>query len=169
MEAIEGSRSSSEDFTGRSDFTGASKLVQYNDLRTSVYTLLHTKAVRILAGLSRVPLATLEAAWKGTDKKTDNCRKGTGFGGASGRRASSVSNVDGDAKQKLKDEVLRRVGGDVHDAKKLTKEITSNPNPGPGKRPFAGFDDLDRCTQDWQIERAWKNLDAHPVFGKDGG
>lgn len=158
IEGIEASRSSKEDFTGRSDATGASKLVQLNDLRSSLYTLLLTKSCRILAGLSRVPVETLDAAWEGTTKSSDRCRKGSGFGSGSARAAAGVSEVDAKARKELADELLRRTGGDKQAAKDVLKEITAGKN-------FAGFDTTERITKSWQLENAWSKLKEHPVFG----
>lgn len=173
VHGLEGARRSDEDFTGRgvtgegglttkkSDKTGALD----SDLRSSVLTLLRTKAVRVLCGMTRVPTADLERAWKGAGKQTAACRKGHGFGSGSERGAQSVTPeaVAGDAK-KLGQEILRRVGGDKADAAKLLKEITSKKASGKGKA-FAGFDTIARLTADWQIQNAYRKLAQHPVFG----
>jgi hypothetical protein len=161
IENLEASRTSTEDFVGRTKaLTGASDLVQDADLRMSAYTLLQTKAVRILAGMSRVPIATLDAAWEGTPKSSDRCEKGSGFGSGKGRRSTKVSKTDAASRDELWNEIQRATGGDIQAAKDLLREISANPEKG-----FKGFDDIERFTQDWQIKRAFEALKAHPVFG----
>ena len=166
---LEAARRSDEDFVGRSvdadeklthDKTKKAGALD-SDLRNAVLTLIRTKAV--LCGMTRVPSTDLEAAWKGTEKKVDSCRKGHGFGTSSDRTASTLAPEDVKAEiAKLKDEVLRCVGGDVSAAKKLVKEITSGPN-------FKGWDSLDQLSKDWQVTQAMENLKKHPVFGKGNG
>ena len=170
LQGLEAARRSDEDFTGRSvDADG--HLVKGrrpedgealdSDLRSAVLTALQTKAVRVLAGMTRVPVAELAAAWKGTDKKTEDCRKGSGFGSSSERGAEGVTDSDVRAEaKKLGDEIMRRVGGDQVAAKQLLVELTENP-----KKDFRGFDSIARMTKAWQIEEAWKRLRAHKVFG----
>jgi hypothetical protein len=161
---LEMSRRSDEQFTGRSvndegkfDFKG--ETANPADLRSAVLTGLRTKTVRVLCGMTRVPPSDLEKAWTGTPKKVDECRKGSGFGTGNERRSENLSSDDVVSEQKkLGDEILRRVGGDVAAAKKLTKEITAGPN-------FDGFDSIARVTKDWQLKQAWKNLIAHKTFG----
>lgn len=164
---LEAVRRSDEDFTGRSvDVDGrlthdkAKRAGALDsDLRSSVLTLLRTKAVRVLCGMTRVPTSDLEAAWKDSTKKLEQCRKGHGFGTADGRRASTVTEEGVPAEvEKLKAEVLRLVGGDTSAQAKLVKEITSSAT-------FKGFDTLDRITKPFQVDQAWANLKKHPIFG----
>ena len=165
---LEAVRRSDEDFTGRSvDADG--KLTHDkekktgaldSDLRASVLTLLRTKAVRVLCGMTRVPASDLEAAWKDSNKKLDQCRKGHGFGTSSSRTAATLAPEEIKTEvEKLRVEILKAVGGDVSAAKKLTKEITAG-------KDFAGWDSVDRLTKDWQVTQAWAALKKHPLFGK---
>lgn len=167
---IEASRSSTESFVGRpanypSGDSWHGDLVAGADLRASVYTLLLSKATRVLAGLARVPKAQLALAWEGSSKTVDRCTLGSGYGSSTERTAAKVSTADAATRDELWAEILRRTGGDVNDAKKVLKDITGNPPK------FAGFDQIERLTQDWQIEKAAKALSVHPIFGdqeKDG-
>ena len=163
---VEMTRRSDEDFTGRTvDADGGltndrQKRIgaDEGDLRSSVLTGLLTKAVRVLCGMTRVPPGDLAKAWKGTEKKVEQCRKGHGFGTSAARNASDVTPEEIKASvEKLKLEVTRCAGGDIGAAKKLIKEITSSPT-------FAGFDSLDRITKDFQVPQAWANLKKHPLY-----
>lgn len=165
--SLSGARRSDEDFTGRSVDGKGNLTVKSDeraganpsDLASATYTLLLTKAVRVLCSMTRVPVSDLEKAWDGTGKKVEQCRAGHGFGSSSGRAASAVAEGDVAAEvAKLKVEVLRMAGGDSSAVKKITKEITSGPN-------FAGFDTLDRVTKGFQVTQAWTNLKKHPLYG----
>jgi hypothetical protein len=165
VQAIEAFRASNEDFTGRSAISSTPAIVRDADLRASVFTLLLTKAVRVLGNCTRVPPAMLARAWEGTGKSVDNCRHGSGFGSSSERQTQAITPEALKAEQvKLGNEILARVGGDTDAAKKLCLEITSNPD-----KDFRGFDSVARLAQDWQIANAWKRLKAHPVFGDQNG
>lgn len=163
---IEMTRRSDEDFTGRT-VDGDGRFTHdkdkragafEGDLRSSVLTGLLTKAVRILCGMTRVPVSDLERAWGNSGKKVEQCRKGHGFGTSADRNAGAVTTEDVKTEvEKLKAEVTRCVGGDLGAAKKLVKEITSGPN-------FAGFDSLDRITKDFQVKQAWTNLRKHALY-----
>lgn len=163
---VEMTRRSDEDFTGRTvDADGLLTIdrdkrvgADEGDLRSALLTGLLTKAVRVLCGMTRVPPGDLEKAWKGTEKKVDQCRKGHGFGTSAARGASAVTPEEIKAEvEKLRAEVTRCVGGDIGAGKKLVKEITAGPN-------FAGFDSLDRVTKDFQVTQAWANLKKHPLY-----
>lgn len=153
---VSGSRSSSEDFTGRTQAIGASALTERADLARSVETLLTRKAVEQLSGMKKVSI--LELADLGM--KTELIPRGQGFGSSSDRGASAVAPeaVKTMAKE-LGDEIMRRTGGDKSAAADLLKEITANPPK------FGGFNSISRLTQDWQITNARKKLAEHPVFG----
>ena len=162
--SLEASRSSTESFIGRpaNDSKGEvwhGDLVAAADLRAAVYTLLLSKATRVLAGLARVPKAQLDLAWEGTNKTSDRCAKGSGYGTSTQRTAGKVSTADATSRDELWKEILRRTGGDVDAARSCLKDITANPPK------FAGFDQIERLTQDWQISKAADNLKAHEVFG----
>ena len=156
VELIEASRSSNEDFIGRSSVPG--------DIRLAVQTLLRSKAVRIIAGLGRLPVSVLEKAWAGdATKDIKNCQGGSGYGKAADRAAATVS--DDDTKTAAKDlgsEMLNRCQGDVDAAKALLVDCTKSL---PGKKEFAGFDSVARFTQSWQVEAAWKRLRDHDQYG----
>ena len=128
------------------------------DLVSALLSLARVKSVRVIGGFARVPRAELEAAWAGTGKSFDRTAKGHGYGTSTERQATAVAGEDVLASRaKLRDEILRCVGGDSAAAKKLCKEITAN-------KDFGGFDTVDRLTKDWQVERAWKALQAHPIY-----
>lgn len=161
IQSLEGTRSSNEDFIGRSAISSTPATVKDSDLRASLYTHMLTKACRILGNMVRVPPEVLDQAWEGTKKKSADCRKGSGFGSSTERTAAAVTDAatKGSADELWAD-ILKRVGGSDEDAKALLKEITANP-----EKSFAGFTQIARLTQGWQIERAWTNLRAHPTFG----
>lgn len=161
----------------RTDETFAGRLVDANDsfvklakdsvgvnkadLTSAVYTLLLTKAVRVIAGMSRVPVEEIASAWKGTEKKTENIQLGHGGGSSADRQASNVTPEEVKAQAaELGNEILRRVGGEKGAAGDLLRELTANKDKG-----FAGFDSTAKLTQGWQIEAAWRNLKAHKTFG----
>lgn len=169
--SVEVSKRSDEDFTGRSvtkdgsitmrgtDAVGALD----SDLRASLQRLMFTKAVRILAGMTRVPRRELERAWEGTGKSTEQCRRGSGYGSGSERNAASLTPREVRAKAvELANEVTRRVGGDKAAARQLLMEITASADGA-----FAGFDTPDRITKDFIVQRGWERLRAHAVFGDD--
>lgn len=163
--AVEAFRASTEDFIGRAAMRSTPDIVKDADLRNSCFTLLSTKIVRILGNCTRVPPGMLTRAWEGTGKSTDACRKGSGFGGSDERTAQAVADPNAkEGAEGLWNEIIRRTGGDVDAGKKLLLEITANPD-----RNFTGFDSWQRLTQEWQIERAFKNLRGHRVFGDQQG
>lgn len=150
--ALEASRSSTEQFLGRPG--------NKNDHRSAVWTLLRTKATRVLSGCGRVPGEVLAQSWEGDPwKKIDDCTKGHGFGTSRDRAATAETPEDVQRERtKLGKEILARVGGDKGAAKKLLKEITA----GKG---FDGFDSIERMTKDWQVKNAWARLKSHATFG----
>lgn len=75
VESLEGGRSSTEDFC-RGKEGAALELA----VRKAARANLDGQIVRELAGLAQVPIAELEAAWTGTHKKVEQCRRGRGFG-----------------------------------------------------------------------------------------
>lgn len=160
---VRASRSTSEQFIGRGGLDTTSALVAKGDIVNAVYTLLFSKAVRIGAGMKNVPVRELAEAWKGTDKKVDSIPRGSGFGTSSQRGASSVTSDDIKAEQeKLRAEILRRVGGSEEDAKALLKDITL----------WTGKDGKDRysthvsqITKEYPLKKAWEALEKHPTFG----
>lgn len=153
---IEASRFENEDFIGRVGKT--------RDLKNATSTLLRTKAVRILAGLAKVPKDALDRAWQGSGKTTSGCTKGSGYGRSEERTAASVSEGGlEEAKSALRDELLRRTGGDEKCASQLCKEITSWTDKESGK--VMGFTSVARITKQFQLDQAWKRLKEHPTYG----
>jgi hypothetical protein len=145
----------------RSDkpFTGSGTL---QDLKAACRTGLDAKVTRLLSGLRKVPEDTLKEL--GID--TAKCHGGMGFGTSADRQAGKVAEEGvAELAQKLREEILRRVGGDTAAAKSLCKDITRADKPGKDGKVFPGWDTVDRLTAGWQIENAWKKLKAHPTFG----
>lgn len=162
---LECTRWSDEDFAGRKTSDGVivrrpdqSAIALESDLRSSTHRLAMTKAVRVLCGMSRVPVADLRAA--GVDLAS--AAGGHGHGSSAERTATALTD---DAVKQLREtlraEILACVGGDQAEARALLKEITAG-------KDFAGFDSIDRMTKDWQVENAVKKLHAHPRFQGGG-
>ncbi len=80
LEAVEGGRSSTDDFCRGK--TGADLELT---VRKAARANLDGNITRELAGMKSVPIAEIEAAWVGTTKKVAECRKGRGFGTAAER------------------------------------------------------------------------------------
>jgi hypothetical protein len=145
----------------RSDkpFTGSGTL---QDLKASCRTGLDTKVTRILSGLRKVPVDQLTAL----GVKVEQSHTGMGFGTSAERTAGTVTSDEvKTAAAKLRDEILKRVGGDTAAAKQLCRDVTKGDKPGKDGKLFPGFDTVERLTQDWQIEAAMKRLRSHATFG----
>jgi len=80
IEAVEGGRSSTDDFC--KDKKGAELELA---VRKAARANLDGRIVRELAGLSNIPADDLRQAWEGTSKKLEHCRRGRGFGTRSER------------------------------------------------------------------------------------
>jgi hypothetical protein len=92
VEAIDGIRESTEDFC--KDLTGVKQEIR---VAQAARANLDGRIVRELAGLGSVPIEELARAWKGTDKKTEHCRRGRGFGTQDerlGGRNAALPDVD---------------------------------------------------------------------------
>jgi len=89
VEAIEGGRSSTEDFCREK--TGVDLELA---VRKAARANLDGGITRELAGLKSVPLDELRAVWDGTSKKIENCRKGRGFGTGDERRGAEAIDAD---------------------------------------------------------------------------
>jgi len=127
------------------------------DLKASCRTTLDSKVVRILSGLRKVSAEVL--VLHGID--LEKCYRGSGWGSSEERQSGKVAEEGvADGVAKLKEELVRRTGGDAAAVRQLTLDITKSPD---GK--FAGFQSVDRLTKSWQLEGAWKALKAHGVFG----
>jgi hypothetical protein len=154
LEAVEATRRSDEDFTGRAtDDKGnivrrGGVTAHVPDLRSAVWTLLFTKAVRVLAGMSKVPPVHLARAWEGTEKKVEDIPKGHGYGSSSERKAEDVTPEALDAmKADLRTRLLSYTGGDEGEAREVLMKISAGKN-------FAGFQSVARMTKDWQVKNA---------------
>lgn len=167
VEGLEAERRSDEQFTGRGvDKNGKittrdddKEQALEQDLRSAVAALVVTKAVRVLAGMARVPREELDAAWKASGKSAERCRKGHGYGTSTARGAQTVASDD--VKQgaaELWREMLRAAGGDVDMAKRFLKECTGNDK-------FKGWDDFQRIAEDWQLKGARDKWSRHPMRG----
>jgi hypothetical protein len=88
LEDVEGGRSSTDDFC--KDKTGLELRLA---VRKAARANLDGGITRELTGLKSVPIAELEAAWTGTSKKVENCRKGRGFGTRSERLGAATAGV----------------------------------------------------------------------------
>lgn len=75
IENVEGGRSSTDDFCKGKD--GIDLLLA---VRKAARANLDGGITRALAGMQSVPLDELKAAWEGTTKRIENCRRGRGFG-----------------------------------------------------------------------------------------
>lgn len=172
-ETVEATILSTEDFTGRKMKGGRISTTPGDpafeaDLRSALLSRLKNKSARIAAAMNQVPIAELRKAWEGTDKSTDDCRHGSGYGTSAERAAGRVTSEDvAKARKELGEEILRRVGGDESAAKQLLKECTKGDKPGKNGKVFQGFDTVARLTKDWQVEQAWKRLREHPTFGDE--
>ena len=80
LECVEGGRSSSDEFVKGKTGVELELLV-----RKAARANLDGNIVRELAGLKSVPVAELAAAWAGTNKRVEQCRRGRGYGTADER------------------------------------------------------------------------------------
>jgi hypothetical protein len=157
VEALECVRWSDEDFTGRAtdargEIVATRGAALDSDLRASVYRLARTKAVRVLCAMTRLPVSELSAAWSGTDRSLEQCRRGHGYGSSAERAAAAVSDAGIESRRdELRAAVLSVVGGDANAARAMLREVTAG-------KDFAGFESVDRMTKIWQIENALLRL-----------
>jgi hypothetical protein len=92
VETMEGGRSSTDDFA-----RGKAGVELELLIRKAARANLDGNLVRELAGMKAVPVEDLEAAWSGTHKKIDQCRRGRGFGTHDerlGARSEKAPDVD---------------------------------------------------------------------------
>lgn len=85
VEAIEGGRSSTDDFVR--DRQGVELELA---VRKAARANLDGNITRELAGLKSVPLQELNEAWKDTNKTSANCRLGRGFGSGAQRQGADM-------------------------------------------------------------------------------
>lgn len=88
IDAVEGIRESTEDFC--KSLKGVKQELR---VRQAARANLDGKIVRELAGLGNVPMQELDRAWTGTEKKSEHCRKGRGFGSAEERLGATREGV----------------------------------------------------------------------------
>jgi hypothetical protein len=92
LEAVEGGRSSAEEFVKHVTDPMQRDLYVRRAARASADGIV----VRTLAGLQSIPVEELARAWTGTTKAVEQCRKGRGFGSRTerlGGNAESAPNV----------------------------------------------------------------------------
>ena len=145
---VVGSRAADEHFVGR----GTDE-----DLKQSARTNLETKAVRILAGMKKVPTSELKECGINLDKTA----KGSGYGTGAERKAGKV--IDDETKalrKKLGDNLIKYAAGDEEKASETLKQITANPPK------FAGFTKLSAMTLKWQVKQAAEKLE---ILMTEGG
>jgi len=164
VEAVYANLRSDDDFTGRTKRDEKYGGPRPEDLRLSIRTTLDSKVVRAMLGLTKV--TGEELARHGMD--LDKCTKGSGFGSAQERTAGKVAQEGVPQLAKaLWDEIVRRTGGNVGEAKQVLVDLTmraANPKK-EGDKGFRGFDSWERFTEAWQVENAAKALKTHEVFG----
>jgi hypothetical protein len=173
IESLEASRRSDEQFTGRSVdksnkivFRGDGALE--SDLRAAVQTLLRTKAVRVLCGMSKLPASELTKAGLDISK----CRKGSGYGSSDARVATSTAEAGApDAAEAVWKEILRRVAGDDDMAHEVLRDITKydayKTKDGKDIKAFGGAKSCQELNTEVRVSRAKEKLAKHPVFGDD--
>jgi len=88
VEAMEGGRSSTEDFCRDAKGAQLELLV-----RKATRANLDGNIARELMGLRNVPLTELQEAWQGTSKDWNQCRKARGFGSAEERLGATREGV----------------------------------------------------------------------------
>jgi hypothetical protein len=88
LEAVEGGRSSAEEFVRHVADPMQRDLYVKRAARASADGIV----VRTLAGLQSIALEELAAAWTGTTKSVDHCRKGRGFGSKTERLGGNREN-----------------------------------------------------------------------------
>jgi len=87
VESMEGGRESTEDFC-----RGVSGAALELKVRKATRANLDGNIARELMGLKNVPIGELLAAWEGTDKSTEHCRRGRGFGTQNERHGGTREN-----------------------------------------------------------------------------
>lgn len=134
------------------------------EIRKAAVTNWMTRSASMLAGLRGLTENDLAAEGIGGVKAVEF--------GAGAKGGTGVSSDIQAERTKLRNEILRRVGGDTDAGKALLKEITSSPGgkkmkDGSTSKPFAGSASVDQMQYQWQFEKAWEKLKIHPTFGDD--
>ncbi len=157
VQNLRGARTSGEQFTGRTEKeTNASKALELSDLKEACRTNLENKAVRILSGMTAVPVEELKTTW-GSEKDVERCYKGHGYGSSADRKAGV--NID----------LLRAVVKAVAEATKKAEDVVLKDctiyKKGDKTYWARALSDI---RYDWQIERAIDRLkEKHPdIVGK---
>lgn len=157
---VESIRNGLEGFTGRrvnvdGEFVKKDGVAYEPDLKNSCSTGLQAKAIRSLFGLQSVPVSYLDACWRGTAKKGENCTKGSGFG-SSKERSEDASPDDLEAlRKKLRDAVLEQSNGDTTAAQALLYRVTKY--KGTDGKEY-GYRTVDKMNKAFQFEKALKEL-----------
>jgi len=164
LEGIPFSIRSDDQFIGRAAREERYGGPREQDLLSCLRTGLDKKAIAMAIGITKVPETELAAA--GIDVK--RCYKGSGYGSSSERSAGKVAEEGvPELAKALWDEIVRRTGGNVGEAKQVLVDITKR-GPDPKKKDdkgFRGLDSHERFTQAWQVKLAEKALAVHEVFG----
>jgi hypothetical protein len=172
MQNLEISRRSDEKFLGRSidsqtgkfDFKGDG--ANESDMRSALQTGARTKLVRVLCGMSKLPLSELKKA----GLNTDLCRQGSGFGSSQDRKATTTADAGsaGDALA-LWNDILKRTAGDEDAAKGVLRDITKydayKNKDGKEINAFAGAKSYQELNTAQRVSRAKERLAKHAVFG----
>ena len=90
LEAVEGGRSSNDDFVTRHQPPLKGYEVELA-VRKAARANLDGQICRTLAGLQSVPRDEIVSAWEGTSKKWDQVRAGRGYGSGAERQGASVT------------------------------------------------------------------------------
>lgn len=131
------------------------------DLKSALHSGLKKKLAVELSGVGGVTVEDLEDAGLDIGK----CRLGHGFGSSADRSGAKVVSEDIELEQELlRREIWSLVNQDAEAGKDVLREISSWKSKS-GKSGYARS--VQQLTQDWQIERAWKRLREHEVFGAD--
>jgi hypothetical protein len=166
LPALEFTRRSDEDFTGRKVATDGKLTLDRagsaapSDLRQAVYTGLLTRAVRITCGMTRVSVRDLADAWSGTNKQTGMIPKGHGYGtGAERAAAEPQTEEQKDKVGKFKADLIAWCGGDEKEALKELALLTySKGTDGKEYRCTAWAQFIGKPA--WAIDKAIKAFDA---------
>lgn len=173
IEGLEASRRSDEQFTGRGvdakgefAFGEKSTGALESDLRAALQTLLRTKAVRVLCGMSKLPESELIKAGLDTKK----CRFGSGFGSSEHRQAAASGDPASAASaEKLWKEILRRTAGDEDLAHEVLRDITKYPEykkkDGTMGKAWAGAKTFADLNTPERVAKAADKLLIHETFG----
>lgn len=174
VEKLEVSRRSDEKFlgrmldskTGKFDFKGDA--ANEGDMRAALQTGARTKLVRVLCGMSKLPISELEKAKLDTSK----CRQGSGFGSSDQRKAAASGDAESAAgAEAVWKEILRRTAGDETAAHEVLRDITKyaayKKKDGTEMKGWPGADTFAQLNTTERIGKAKERLAKHEVFGDE--